>query len=74
MDKTKGVHDEQVFLGTELHLGDGIEVFFLLCDTAFFLLNSSILFLLGKNTLHGYSQLDYHLIHLADNHRYYLII
>ena len=27
----------------------------------------------GRNTLRDYSQSDYHLIHLADNHRSYLI-
>ena len=49
------------------------EVFFLLFDTTLFLTKSSIWCTLDKKTPHDFSQSNYHLIHLADIQREYLI-
>ena len=56
MDRIKVVHDEQIVFDVKFYLEHGIEVFFLLCDTAFFLLKSSIEFTLRKRTPHDFSE------------------
>ena len=73
INKIKAAHDEKFFLGIKVYLAHGIEGFVLLCDISLFLRKSLIQFLGGKNNLHSYSQSDFHLIHLADIRRSYLI-
>ena len=69
MDKIKATNDEQIFLEIKVYLVHDIEGFVLLCDNA--LLHQFCLG--GGDAPYGYSQSDYHLIHLTDIHRSYLI-
>ena len=73
MEKTKAAHHNQIFWGIKVYLARDIELLVLLYDIALFLLISIVYFFWGKNIFRGYSQLDYHLIHLTDIRKPYLI-
>ena len=60
-----------MFLEITVYVISEIEGLALLFDDALFSLKSSIQFSWGKNTLHGYSQSNYHQIYLADIHGSY---
>ena len=65
MDKTKTAHAMQTFLRLKVYLALYIEELALLCNIMLFLLKSLIQCFGGKNSLHGYSQSDYHQIYFT---------
>ena len=80
--RIKASHDEQVLVEIKIYLAHDIKGFTLLfrqrnvspeiINIICFLGGDTRGGKEGKNTLHGYSQLNYYLIHLADRLRSYL--
>ena len=75
MEKTKASYDEEIFLEIIWHVISKDLPHFSTADC--FAWNHQFNFFFGggggKNTLHGYSQSNYHSIHLADIHQSYLV-